>query len=226
MRYAIYFMPDIADPLWAFGCSVLGYDAASGQDVAFLDGEDFASLPMAEWTSDPRLYGFHATLKAPFELAQGCDAAGLLAAARRFAAGRRAFTLAPLALAKMGRFIALTPSQPSPALQVLADDCVRDFDGFRAPLNPLDRARRLRHSLPERQVQHLERWGYPYVLQDFTFHMTLSCGLGEPDRSHFHAMLVQAYAPLSRPLLVDAIAVFAQPDRTARFRLVERVAFS
>ena len=36
-RYAIYFAPRADDPLWAFGCSVLGYDAARGVRVSFPD---------------------------------------------------------------------------------------------------------------------------------------------------------------------------------------------
>ena len=225
MRYAIYFMPPPGDPLWAFGSSVLGYDAATGKDVAFPGGDDFAELPLADWTSEPRRYGFHATLKAPFELAADYCEADLLAHARHFSK-RAAFTLPPLALVKMGRFVALISPQPSPALQALAADCVRDFDAFRAPLSAADRARRLAHPLPERQVQNLERWGYPYVMQDFTFHMTLSGSLGEPDRSILHALLLHAYAPLARPLTINAIAVCVQPERNARFRLLERVAFT
>lgn len=225
MRYAIYFMPPPGDPLWAFGCSVLGYDAATGKDMAFPGDDDFADLPLADWTSEPRRYGFHATLKAPFELAAGCCESDLLSHARRFCA-RAPFTLPPLALVKMGRFVALVAPQPSPALQGLAADCVRDFDGFRAPMSAAERARRLAHPLPERQVQNLERWGYPYVMQDFTFHMTLSGSLGEPDRSIFHAVLLETYAPLARPLAIDALAVFVQSDRKARFRLLERIAFT
>ena len=224
MRYAIYFMPPPDSALWAFGCSVLGYDAATRQDVAFPGGEDFAELPMADWTSEPRRYGFHATLKAPFELAAGCCEADLLAHARHFSK-RAPFDLPPLALVKMGRFVALVQPQPSPALQALAADCVRDFDGFRAPLSAADRARRMAYPLPERQLQNLERWGYPHVMQDFTFHMTLSGSLGEPDRSVLHAVLLQAYAPLSWPLAIESIAVFVQPDRNARFRLLERITF-
>ena len=76
-RYAIYFVPDPDTPLWNFGSKVVGYDSANGIDVPFHDDPFFVLNDIMAWTEDPRRYGFHATLKAPFELAAGRTIADL-----------------------------------------------------------------------------------------------------------------------------------------------------
>ena len=221
MRYAIYFMPCTSNRLWTFGSAVLGYDASTGQAVAHPAPE----LPLPEWTADPRRYGFHATLKAPFGLREEEAEAGLLQAAGEFARRQRAFEVPACHIAALGRFIALVPSARCEPLHALADACVIDFDRFRAPLSATDRARRLAQPLGPRLEAQLERWGYPYVFDDFQFHMTLSGPLPEADRVRFLAMLQALYAPLAGPLAVGGIAVFRQADREARFAVLERFGF-
>ncbi|MEN3351695.1 MAG: hypothetical protein V7632_5330, partial [Bradyrhizobium sp.] len=75
-RYAIYHAPAPDSVLHRFGSTMLGYDAASGDDLRFPDG---VTPDWRELTQDPRKYGFHATLKAPISLADGKDEAGLIA---------------------------------------------------------------------------------------------------------------------------------------------------
>ena len=215
-RYAIYFMPEPSSALWAYGSRVLGYDAMTGQDMLQPEPE------FASWTADPRRYGFHATLKAPFSLRNDATESGLVAAARRFAAQRLVFE-ADLELSILGRFIALTNVQPCEPLARLAGDCVRYFDEFRAPLSAEDRERRLNHVLPPRQTENLERWGYPYVFEDFTFHMTLSNSLDAGPRANFMRTLGEI--PLDHRQVFDAISIFIQPGPEARFRVLERVRF-
>ena len=225
MRYAIYFMPDANSLLWQTGSRVLGYDAVSGEDRPFPDHPALAARPLADWTAAPRHYGFHATLKAPFVLREGATEAGLLAAAREFAARQMAFALPSLEVAALGRFIALVPAARSEPLQALADACVVDFDPFRAATTAADRARRLAHPLGARLEAQLDRWGYPYVFDDFKFHMTLSGPLPDDGRAVFLAALRAIYARIAAPLPIDAIAVFRQLDREARFTVLERLPF-
>ena len=225
MRYAIYFMPRSNSALWQFGSAVLGYDAAGRREVLPPAGLDLAIPCLHDWTSEPRRYGFHATLKAPFALAEGCGEDDLLHHARRFAAARLAFEEPPLRLASLGGFLALMLAQPSSHVTALADDAVTSFDHFRAPLSAQDRARRLTRPLPPRQMQQLERWGYPHVFEDFTFHMTLSNQLEPGDNARMQAALALAYAPLTQPLLFDGMAVFVQPAPQARFRVLEWLEF-
>ena len=225
MRYAIYFMPDPESDLWRFGSQILGYDASTGLSTAFPKHGAFAGKPLAEWTREPARYGFHATLKAPFYLRAGTSEAQLLAQVRAFAATRQAFTEPPLKLAIFGRFIALTNSETSTALSRLSDDCVRVFDPFRAALLPLDRDRRLSHPLPSRQLAHLEGWGYPYVFEDFMFHMTLSASLDAEPRSEMYEAVKALYSHIAAPVSFDAIAVFVQRNPDARFQVLERTKF-
>ncbi|HMJ45461.1 MAG TPA: phosphonate metabolism protein, partial [Pseudolabrys sp.] len=83
-RYAIYFVPGTDSELYRFGASVLGYDCYTGRDIALIDGADASSW--SEFVREPRIYGFHATLKAPFYLAKGSNEADLERAVLDFAA--------------------------------------------------------------------------------------------------------------------------------------------
>jgi putative phosphonate metabolism protein len=225
-RYALYYAPAASDPLWAFGSSVLGYDAASGARVAFPDHPALRGAPLEAWTAEPRRYGFHATLKPPFALAPGVDEAELVVAARAFAATRTPFDAGPLRVAPIGAFVALKPGGPAPGLSRLADAAVEAFDRFRAPASAAERARRLQSPLTPSQIVNLDRWGYPYVFADFRFHMTLSGPLHEADRALFSAAACDLYAPCARSLVVDGIALFRQADPSRAFTILERFAFA
>ena len=223
MRYAIYFMPPAASRLWQFGSAVLGYDAATGKETAF--PAEFASLPMTQWTAEPRRYGFHATLKAPFALCAGAAGRDLLERAREFAAKRSRFEEPALELAQHGNYVALALARPSAAVAHLADAAVEAFDDLRQPLSEEDRIRRKAHLLTPRQRQYLERWGYPFVFEEFAFHMTLSGNLADAPRQLYFEALEARYAAIAAPQIFDAIAVFCQPTPDARFTLLERIAF-
>ena len=209
-RYAIYFAPDPETPLWRFGCSVLGCDAGTGLDEPVPEALAGLGLDWRAATEEPRRYGFHATLKAPFRLAEGRCEEDLLAAAAAFAARRDAFEIPRLEPRALGRFIALVLAEPHAVLHALADDCVRDLDALRAPLTDTERARRGAAALPPRAAAYLERWGYPQILEDFRFHMTLTGPLPEAQRP---AVLERAQA-LHAPL--DAPVASAKRRRTGR----------
>src|SRR6266436_2078374 len=75
-RYAIYFVPAPDTALYRFGAGALGYDCFTGADMATLDTLPVDAGAWRELTREPRRYGFHATLKAPFRLAEGRTEAG------------------------------------------------------------------------------------------------------------------------------------------------------
>ena len=115
----------------------------------------------------------------------------------------------------------MIPQQPSAELQQLAADCVRDFDPFRSPLTAEDRARRNPAKLTARQCEYLERWGYPYVMEEFRFHMTLTGRLDESRREDVLAILRGRFARIGvSELAIDRIALFRQVDRDARFEII------
>lgn len=228
MRYAIYFMPPPQSPLWTFGSSAIGYDAVSCKTCALPEHPVYADSRARNWVSEPARYGFHATLKAPFELRVGTSEQDLLAAARAFAANHETVILDRLVLSTVSdRFIALVEDQPNPTLAALADDCVRDFEPFRAPLSAADIARRLERPMSERRRANLDRWGYHLVFEDFRFHMTLTGSLDAATLAHLKSVLTSLYAEVDpRPFAVDAIAVFRQPSRDGPFHMLERFALA
>ncbi len=215
-RYAIYYMPHEQSALARFGCSVLGYDAVSGTDIPYPDHPVFLDPAALGWTAAPRRYGFHATLKAPFTLAAGSSADDLMTHLEAFAAGRQAFTI-ELKLADLKDFLALVPVDPPPALRMLADDCVREFDSYRSPLTPADRERRHPDRLQPRELDNLDRWGYPHVFDDFRFHMTLTGSLETEDRVRLEPILRELFDPVPTAAPIDAVALLRQDDAEGRF---------
>jgi putative phosphonate metabolism protein len=226
-RYAIYYAALPGGALDRFGAHLLGYDAFRSEELPFPGGMVEAVPDWREITGDPRKYGFHATLKAPMVLTDGKTEAELLAACESFARTPRPIPVITPVVNALGDFIAVVPSQHSAELEKLAADAVSTFDGFRAPLTPEDRARRNPDRLTSRQRDYLDRWGYPYVMEEFRFHMTLTGRLADQRREAILAILRQRFAVLElATLAIDGIAVFRQQDANSRFRIVQRYALT
>jgi putative phosphonate metabolism protein len=224
-RYALYWAPPADSALARIGGAWLGREGATGFEGPRPPVPGFDVARLDALTAEPRRYGLHATLKPPFALAEGSDLAMLRRTLREFAASRAAVTLPSLHVALLGRFIALTPSAPSPALEALAADCVVRFDRFRAPPTPAELARRKAAGLDPIEEAHLERWGYPYVLDRFRFHVTLTSPLEPGEAERLMAPLVRLFEPVTRvPVAIADIALFQEPAPGARFGLVERFA--
>ncbi|MCA1476595.1 DUF1045 domain-containing protein [Bradyrhizobium sp. NBAIM08] len=220
-RYAIYYAAGRDSALSRFGAELLGYDAYSGGEISFPEQALHAAPDWREVSADPRKYGFHATLKAPMALAPGNTEAELLAACAAFAGRTRPIPAIRPVVDAISGFIAVSPAEPMETLQQLAADCVRAFDPFRAPLTAEDRARRKPEKLSERQRDYLDRWGYPYVMEEFRFHMTLTGRLDAERRGPILQMLRARFAALGiETLAVDRIALFKQEDAKARFRII------
>lgn len=222
-RYAIYYTPTPDSPLARFGAGVLGYDCFERADVPrrSIDGLNPSLLALA--TIEPRRYGFHATLVAPFRLAPDTDSDALAAAFSAFTASCAPVMAGPLRVATMGRFVALVPAEPYPAIEALADACVAAFDRFRAPLTDTDRARRLSAGLTARQTELLEQWGYPYVLDEFRFHMTLAGPIANGERATFKASLAKVFNGLSDDHLeLGAVSLMRQDDPAGAFYVLAR----
>jgi putative phosphonate metabolism protein len=220
-RYAIYFTAPQGSDLDRFGAAHLGYDAWSGDELPF-PKDVLQTVP--DWqalTQDPRKYGFHATLKAPMALADGKTEAELLDACTVFAGAPRTIPMIDPVVQSISGFIAVVPAQAPRELEQFAADCVGAFDGFRAPLTVDDRARRNPAKLTARQCDHLDRWGYPYVMEEFRFHMTLTGRLDTARREPILAMLRDRFAQLRiERLAIDRIALFKQDNEAARFRII------
>ncbi|UPJ59316.1 DUF1045 domain-containing protein [Bradyrhizobium sp. 192] len=220
-RYAVYFAAGSDAALSRFGAELLGYDAYTGNELPFPHGALHVAPDWRDISADPRKYGFHATLKAPMALVSGRTEAELIAACTVFAGKARPLPVIRPVVDAISGFIAVIPAEPVDALQQLAADCVRDFDSFRAALSAEDRARRRPEKLSERQRDYLDRWGYPYLMEEFRFHMTLTGRLDAERRGPILAMLRERFAALGiGTLAIDRIALFRQDDAKARFRIV------
>lgn len=224
-RYALYFRPPENALLTALGDRWLGRVPITGTP---LPDPPVGIQPKlwSEWTGAPRLYGLHATLKPPFRLVPGTDRAALVEALKSFAATRHGFELPGLDIRAIGRFLALVPSSPAPEIDALSADCVRVFDRFRAHPDAAELARRRAAGLTPRQEEALVKWGYPYVLQDFRFHITLTGPLG-PDALQAATAYLKEYfgAQLGRPVPVDGLCLFEQAAPGRPFERTMRCPF-
>jgi putative phosphonate metabolism protein len=219
-RYAVYFAPrpgDFADAAARW----LGRDAASGAalpqpPVPGLDG----------LTADPRRYGFHGTIRAPFRPAPGQDGAAIAAAVAELAARLQPAMAPGLRLADLHGFLALVPDGDESAILRLGAAVVEGTESLRAPLTDADIARRDPARLTPRQRSLLTRWGYPYVMEEFRFHLTLTNRL-PPDRTADVTAAAQAHmAPhLPRPFIVEDLCLFGE-DQGGTFHLLHRYALS
>ncbi|MFK4502927.1 putative phosphonate metabolism protein [Bradyrhizobium japonicum] len=220
-RYAIYFAAGADSALTRFGAELLGYDVYAGEEMPFPADASRVAPDWRDVTADPRKYGFHGTLKAPMALAPGRTEAELVAACAAFAGKARPMPSIRPVVDSISGFIAVIPTEPVGTLQQLAADCAREFDDFRAPMTAEDRARRKPDKLTERQRDYLDRWGYPYVMEEFRFHMTLTGRLDAERRGPILEMLRARFAALGlETLVIDRIALFKQDDASARFRFV------
>jgi putative phosphonate metabolism protein len=216
-RYAIYYAAARGTALDRFGSELLGYDAWSGDDLSFPDG---VPPDWRELTEDPRKYGFHATLKAPMSLAADRTETELFAACADFAGKRSIPIIAPV-VSSIDGFVAVVPAEPSDDLQELANACVVTFDPFRATLTAEDRVRRNPSKLTPRQRDYLDRWGYPYVMEEFRFHMTLTSKLEKTRREFVRELLQTRFIQWEiSDLKVDRIVLFKQFDTNSRFRIL------
>ncbi len=223
IRYAIYYTPP-PGAFAAFGASWLGWDVEAGCRVVQPSLPGLTRL-LSEITATPRRYGFHATLKPPFRLAEGQDQAALDAAVVRLADTLAPVRMNGLKLADIGRFLALMPDGDPTTLDALAARVVETLDGFRAPIGEAERARRAT-GLSPRQAALLERWGYPYVLEEFRFHMTLTGPFDRAEAAPVSAALVPRLAAcLPRPFLLDALSLVAEGE-DGYFRVLHRYALS
>jgi len=224
-RYAIYYAPAADNALALRAAAWLGRDPYSGQIVDRGAHPTLDHLDLDALTKEPRGYGFHATLKAPFELEDGTDESALIACLARLAASFKAFS-ADIVPARIGRFIAFRLAAPTPLMETLHGECMKQFEPYRAPLSEFDLARRRKVPLTPEQDARLVTWGYPYVFEDFRFHMTLTGSIKDEAVSQLVLeTLRDHFAEFIGPHLFDGLCIFKQEDRAGPFQVFHRAAF-
>ena len=223
-RYALYYAPRAEEALAMAASRWLGRNAETGEarDLAPVSGVSHERLSAI--VADPRLYGFHGTLKPPIALIDGATERDFVDAVGSFAATERQIDVSSLALAELQDFLALVPADRCAALQDFSDRCVVEFDEFRRPADDGELARRRAPGLTERQENLLLRWGYPYVLEQGRFHLTLTGRM--PDARERGLILNELRRRfmgfLDRPLAVRDLCVFRQPAPGRPFTVLAR----
>jgi putative phosphonate metabolism protein len=215
-RYAVYYTPGGA--LAQTGAAWLGWDVATGLRVAHppLDGLDIEKL-----TRTPRRYGLHATIKPPFHLTEGTDEEMLRRDLQSLCARLGPVTLDALEIHALAGFVAMVPAGDAAALADLAAQVVKELDPFRAAPTASELARRRQANLTPRQDANLVTWGYPYVMEDFRFHITLT-GRIKGNMAPVVAALRRHFAPhLPQPFVVDSLALVGE-DEAGMFHEIHR----
>ena len=226
-RYALYLAPPPDSDLWRFGCDVIGRDARTGASNDGFSPEGYSPDSWRSTTSEPRRYGFHATLKAPFALRLDLDGEDLSDRVAEFAQSRSPFDAGELSVGVVaaggGRaFVALTPEGALKELRAFEASVVRDFDRLRAPFATEGRESGESAGLSPRQAYYLDAWGYPYVLDEFRPHFTLTNAIPDADRV---ARLLEWEFGLrvaSHALRVDALTLFGQSEPDGEFTILRR----
>ena len=221
-RYAIYFVPAADSNFYRYGSSILGYDCYTGKTLDFPEGSGDQAVNWSQITAQPRRYGFHASMKAPFHLSPSCTEPQLVNALQSFAGlGHAVHSFAPT-VTMLDDFFAIVPLQADAALDVLAASCTTIFDAYRAPMSPQERARRIALGLSQSQIQNLDRWGYPYALSEFRFHMTLTGKIPMRRRMAIFAILLNGLhrLPVERQVALDRLALLRQDSSDASFRVI------
>ncbi len=220
-RYAVYFAPERNSMLHFLGSSWLGRDAFGGEVAK----PDFVAA-IEDKTRDARRYGFHGTLKAPMALRESLAVESLVSDVSHIARQCSPIEI-ELRLALIDDFLALVPAHPSLELEFLAARCTEELDPYRMPESPGDVERRRRAGLSERQERNLQNWGYPYVFEDFSFHLTLTRRLTKAEAHQIIPLARAHFDPiLGAPTMIDALTIFVEPMRGADFIAYHRAPFN
>lgn len=226
MRYAVYFTPPHDDPLTETAQSWLGRNAFTGESLAAKSHVAFSGAKVSLHTASPRRYGFHATIVAPFTLKGGVTETELVEGLHAFCAKQNPIAIQQSIIGQMDAFFAIVPAEPHVLLNQLANDAVVYFSDMQAPLNERELARRTSQTLSARQISLLQRWGYPFVMEEFRFHMTLTGKVPASERAAMSDTLRDVFADaLKQPLEVGGLALFVEPEPGAPFMVRSYVPF-
>ncbi|ANL35351.1 DUF1045 domain-containing protein [Rhizobium phaseoli] len=220
MRYAICFTPPASDPLSLVAANWLGRNVFSGDMLEPPAVRGLGIHEIAFHTAVPRRYGFHGVLKAPFHLSADMSESQLLRDLMRYAGTFAPFKISRLEIARLGSFYSLMPSAPCEQIQYLASAIVQEFDRYRAPLSEADIERSDPDGLSAAQFANLHRWGNPYVMDEFRFHMPVTGSINAIDMPRIEPALRTIFEPvLKEPVMVSNVALMIEEGAGGPFRV-------
>lgn len=221
-RFAFYYLPPPNSLLSRFGASWLGWSIEKREVTPFLHP---ISSNHSEIIETAKKYGFHGTLKPPFRLHQNTYFEELVNAANLIMADISPFNLPELMLDAIDGFFVLRPKMECPDLNNLARILVKKFDHFRALPSEEELQRRRRNGLTERQDKLLMEWGYPFVLEEFRFHLTLTKKLDQFCADEVYNILQNHLTPeMLSPIHVKDIGLVGEAE-DGHFHLIKRIPF-
>lgn len=226
-RYAICYAPEKNSPLNSFGQTWLGRDVRTGNRIDQPEVEGVYSQELRNIVSPAAFYGFHGTLKPPFYLPVPELEEKLISDIQAFAASEKSFHLPRLTVARIGRILVLEPERSSDPINRLAERCVRHFDSYRRSSSCEDSDDRASSRLSSTQQENIIKWGNPYVMDEFKFHLSLTGPILDIHLSdHLMRVIQRQIAALDlNSIEVASICLFFQADKNQPFLLHSRYKF-
>ena len=223
-RYAVYFAPNVEQQWWTQASQWLGRCAVSQQMNAQPLIAGVSAQRFAELTEHPRRYGFHATMRAPFILASQYQPNELIDRVNMFCQQVKPFVLPRLQVTLLDQFLALVPERNLSQVTMLEEHCVTALNDYAEPLGPEELSRRRSAGLSSQEDALLLRWGYPYVLERFRFHCSLTGSLAKATHQEVSAITEAAHQHFDQlpPCIFDSLAIFVEPTRGADFVLLHQ----
>ena len=221
-RLAIYFTPHPESEIALRAAAWLGRDVYGNKSSMPIAMAGLTEQRQLELVCTPAHYGFHATIKPPFQLKQRKSIESLKLKLRQFADGWQRFVLPPLEVSFMHDFFCLRPTSPCLPLTKMAAEVTHYFDDFRKPLSNGDLEKRRQVGLSPRQELLLRTWGYPYVLEEYRFHLTLTGKvINEGEKKLLENELRRHFHPeICTDVMMDSLSLFME-EGSMPMRLIE-----
>ncbi len=171
-RFAVYFVPPPQSPLAAAANRWFGdHPGAAAADT---QKRRLAPQRYRCILAGPRHYGFHATIQPPFHPAKGVSQELISSALEHLCCRHQPFLLPPLVITFMHTFFCLRPAATTPELSALAAETVQTLLVLRQPPDEAEKEKRRAANLSSRQEKILQKWGYPYLMEEYRFHLSLT----------------------------------------------------
>jgi hypothetical protein len=125
-----------------------------------------------------------------------------------------------MTIAMIDGFLAIVPARQDEEVNAFSLACVTALEPLRAQLD--DKARAARSADPylsPRQRALIDSFGYPFVADQFRFHMTLTDRLDPEAAEEIRAVAAAWFAPVLREACVlDSLSIFLEPEAAQTFR--------
>ena len=180
-RFAIYYAPTKGSGLEEFGKQWFGWDPLDAkfinkkQRINYLNRFGIKNLKNIDKNVlIAKKYGFHGTLIPPFKLNKNYSTNTLFKKTEDIAKKFKKFKFYKFKLKIINNFYAFIQNKKNSDINKLSNRLVKELFKFRSPLTKKEIDKRNPSKLSKLQLNILYKWGYPYLMTEFNFHMTLA----------------------------------------------------